>query len=290
MPSAVLADVALHSVEAGRGRPVVLVHGMACGWRMWRSQIRALSPHFHVVAYDQRGHGLSTAPDDEAAYSQAILADDLAGLIRELDLAPALIVGLSLGGAVAIELAIRHPGLAAALVIADAGSGSDDPEAARRLCDAWAAATRAEGIDRFAALMLASPFFAGYLAAGGRRARRQLELLVRRNPASGLAHLMAQVGGRRPPVYARAAELARLTQPTLVICGERDRACLKPSAFLAETIPGAELVVLPQLGHMTNLEAPRLFNAAILDFLTRTGATPAGIARSTTANQQRRPT
>ena len=285
MPQAVLADVALNYIEAGAGQSVVLVHGMGCGWRMWRSQIRALRPHFRVIAYDQRGHGQSSAPDDEAAYSLAALADDLGGLIRRLDLAPALIVGLSLGGAVAIELAIRQPELAAALVVADAGSGSDDPAAARRLADEWAATTRAEGMDGFVRLMMASPFFEGYLRSGSRRARCQLELLVRRNQAHAMACLMSQALGRRQPVYARKAELARLRQPTLVICGERDRATRKPSAFLAETIPDAALVVLPKLGHMTNLEAPRLFNATMLDFLTQVGAAPARAARSTVVNQ-----
>src|SRR5262249_58446532 len=99
---------------------------------MWRSQIRALRPGFHVVAYDQRGHGRSAAPDDPAAYSQILLAEDLAGLIRRLNLAPVRIIGLSLGGAVALELTIRHPELVAALVLADTGSGSDDPPGARR--------------------------------------------------------------------------------------------------------------------------------------------------------------
>src|SRR5260221_2363969 len=181
MPEAVLADVALTDVAAGAGPPVVLVHGLACGWRMWRSQIRALRPHYHVVAYDQRGHGRSAAPDDPAAYSQIILADDLAGLIRRLGLAPARIVGLSLGGGVALELTIRHPGLVAALVLADTGSGSDDPAAARQRCEARAAAARAEGIGRFAALMLGSPFFDTYVAQGGRRGRCHLELLGRRD-------------------------------------------------------------------------------------------------------------
>jgi pimeloyl-ACP methyl ester carboxylesterase len=284
MARAILDGVTLGYVEAGAGPPAVLVHGMACGWRMWRSQIRALRPHYRTIAYDHRGHGCSSAPDDAAAYSQVILADDLAGLIRHLGLAPARVIGLSLGGAVAIELAIRHPALVAALVLADAGSGSDDPEAARRLCDDWAAQTRAHGIDRFAALMLASPFFDTY-AARGRRARCHLEMLVRRHPAHGLAHVLAQAIGRRPPVYARAAELARLTQPTLVICGERDRVCRKPADFLAKTIPGAELVILPKLGHMTNLEAPQLFNATILDFLGRAGTMPGGTIRSTAVNQ-----
>ena len=285
MAKAVLDDITLNYVEAGDGPPVVLVHGVACGWRMWRSQIRALRPAFRVVAYDQRGHGQSTAPEEPAAYSQIILADDLADLIRRLGLAPARIIGLSLGGGVALELTIRHPELVAALVLADTGPGSDDPAAARQRCESWAAATRAEGIGRFASLMLASPFFDTYAAEGGRRARCHLELLVRQHTAHGLANIVTQVVARRPPVYDRAAELARFTQPTLVMCGERDRVCLRPSEFLAATIPGAELVYLPKVGHMSNLEAPRQFNAAILDFLGRAGTRPAGTIRSTAVNQ-----
>src|SRR6185436_18764055 len=70
MPVLALDDIALNYVDAGQGAPVVLVHGLACGWRLWRSQIRALAPRCRVVAYDQRGHGRSTAPADPAAYSE----------------------------------------------------------------------------------------------------------------------------------------------------------------------------------------------------------------------------
>ena len=108
---------------------------------------------------------------------------------------------------------------------------------------------------------------------------------MRQHTAHGLANIVSQVVARRPPVYDRAAELARFTQPTLVLCGERDRACIRPSEFLAATIPGAELVFLPELGHMSNLEAPLLFNATILDFLGRAGTGPAGPIRSTAVNQ-----
>ncbi len=64
MAKAMLDGVTLGYVEAGAGPPVVLVHGMACGWRMWRSQIRALRPRYRTIAYDHRGHGCSSAPDD----------------------------------------------------------------------------------------------------------------------------------------------------------------------------------------------------------------------------------
>jgi pimeloyl-ACP methyl ester carboxylesterase len=269
MPALAGGEIMLGTVERGDGPPVVLVHGFACGWRMWRSQLRALAPRYRVVAYDQRGHGRSSAPDDTAAYGETILADDLAALIRGLGLAPAHVVGLSLGGAVALQAAVRHPGLLASLTVADGGSGSDDPAAARRSALAWAERARTGGIDAHVAAMLATPFVETYLAHGGRRARRHIELLVRQHPAHGLSHVLLGAVAARVPFYERGPALRALALPALVICGELDRACRGPSAFLAETVPGAELWLLPDVGHMTCLEAPRAFNDAVLDFLER---------------------
>ncbi|MBX6320470.1 MAG: alpha/beta hydrolase [Rhodospirillaceae bacterium] len=269
MPFIAVDDGVLYYVEAGRGRPVVLVHGLACGWRLWRSQLRALSRGFRVVAYDQRGHGLSTAPAEAGAYGEDRLADDLAGLIRGLGLAPAAVVGLSMGGGAALNLALRHPGLVAALVLAGTGSGSDDVEAARERALAWAAAARSGGTAAFAACMLASASVAAYVADGGPRARRHMRLLIGRHPAHGLAQITAEVLGRRRSLYARRAALARLATPTLVMCGTRDAHCRKPSAFLADILPDAELAWLHGVGHMSCLEAPRAFNAAVLAFLER---------------------
>lgn len=278
MPARAFGDVTLHMVERGAGPPVVLVHGFACGRRMWASQLRALAPRFRTIAYDQRGHGLSAAPDDPAAYSEAILADDLAALIRGLGLGPAHVVGLSLGGAVALQAAVRHPELLASLTVADGGSGSDDPAAAQRGALAWAERARTGGIEAHVAAMLATPFVETYLARGGRRARRHVELLVRRHPAHGLSHVLVEVLRTRVPFYERGPALGALALPTLVICGALDRACRGPSAFLAETIPGAELRLLPGIGHMSCLEAPRAFNDALLGFLNRVErqARPAG--------------
>ncbi|MFO1059671.1 MAG: alpha/beta fold hydrolase [Dongiaceae bacterium] len=269
MPALACGEVTLHHVERGAGRPVVLVHGFACGWRLWRSQLRAFAPSCRVVAYDQRGHGRSAAPDDPAAYSETILADDLAALIRGLGLAPAHVVGLSLGATVALQAATRHPALLASLTLADGGSGSDDPDAARRGAAAWVERARTGGIAAHAESMLASPFVEAYLARGGRRARRHVELLVRQHPAHGLSHVLLGAVAAREPVYRRGPALRALALPVLVLCGELDRACRRPASFLAETIPGAELRLLPGVGHMSCLEAPHAFNDAVLGFLER---------------------
>lgn len=270
--------ITLHCRAFGRGAPVVLVHGMACGWRSWRSQIRALAPSCRVIAYDQRGHGLSGAPDDPAAYSEEILADDLAALIRGLGLQRPAVVGLSLGGSVALALAARHPGLAGALVLAATGSGSDDVDAARQRTAEWAGIARRDGSAAYAERMLASPLLEGYVRRDGERARRHMRLLIGRHPAHGLAHVTEHVVGRRRSIYARRAVLQGMSVPTLVICGSRDGSCRRTSAFLADTIPDAEMAWLHGVGHMAPLEAPRRFNAVLRDFLARRGVAAAGQA------------
>jgi pimeloyl-ACP methyl ester carboxylesterase len=266
MPTLAAGDVTLYWTERGAGPPLVLVHGFACGWRMWRSQLRAFGTRYRTIAYDQRGHGRSAAPDDAARYSETIMADDLAALIRGLGAAPAHVVGLSLGGAVALQAAVRHPGLLASLTVADGGSGSDDPAAARRRAAEWVARARTGGIDAHVAAMLATPFVETYLAHGGRRARCHIELLVRQHPAHGLSHVLLGSAARQP-FYDRGPALAALAVPTLVLCGELDRVCRGPADFLAKAIPGARLRLLPGVGHMSCLEAPRAFNDAVLDFI-----------------------
>lgn len=87
MPSVRVGDIAIHHTLAGAGPTLVLVHGLACGARMWVRQ-RGLARRFRVVTYDQRGHGLTDAPDDPARYSPEHLARDLAGLLDALDLGP----------------------------------------------------------------------------------------------------------------------------------------------------------------------------------------------------------
>jgi pimeloyl-ACP methyl ester carboxylesterase len=265
-PAARLDETAPAHREAGRGLPVVLVHGLACGWRMWRRQMRTLAPRARIIAYDLRGHGTASAPT--RGCSEDILAEDLAGLIDRCG-GRAVVVGFSLGGGVALNLAGRCPERVAGLVLAATGSGSDAVEAARARALEWAAAARADGIDAFAQRMLGSAFAEDYLRAGGARAHRHMRLLIGRHPPAGLADILAGVQARRRSVYARQAMLRRLAMPVLVICGTRDASCRRSSAFLADQIPNAELRWLHGIGHMASLEAPATFDAALLGFIDR---------------------
>src|SRR5204863_250497 len=105
------ADVSLYYEAAGRGAPLVLVHGFACGIRSWDPQVRALSLHRRVLTYDVRGHGLSEAPPEAEAYSQATLVADLHALLTHLKIGRAVVGGLSMGGNIALNFALAHPAM-----------------------------------------------------------------------------------------------------------------------------------------------------------------------------------
>src|SRR2546425_5373816 len=143
MPRAQVNGISLYYEVTGDGPPLVLVHGFACGIRSWDPQVKALSRSHRIVTYDVRGHGISEAPRDAAEYSQAISVADLHALLVQLGIRRAAVGGLSMGGNIALNLALAHPTVVSALVIADTGAGSDDPAE-------WAAAanTFADALDR----------------------------------------------------------------------------------------------------------------------------------------------
>ena len=266
MPIARVNGVSLYYEIAGRGAPLVLVHGFACGIRSWDPQVRALSRYRRVITYDVRGHGLSDAPPEAAAYSQATSVADLHALLAHLKIGRAVVGGLSMGGNIALNFALAHPAMVSALIVADTGAGSEE-------AGDWAAGLRAfadvlnrGGVEAFADMAVAHPLFARYVAQGPEAARLVRSCLMTHR-ARGLAHTALEVLAKRPSIYSLDARLRALGVPTLLIVGEYDTPCLKPHRFMADVMPKARHVVLRGVGHLTNLEAPAAFNAAVKSFL-----------------------
>ena len=266
MPIARVNGVSLYYEVAGRGAPLVLVHGFACGIRSWDPQVRALSRYRRVIAYDVRGHGLSDAPPEAAAYSQATSVADLHALLAHLKIGRAVVGGLSMGGNIALNFALAHPAMVSALIVADTGAGSE-------AAGDWAAELRAfadvlnrGGVEAFADMAIAHPLFARYVAQGP-EAERLVRSCLMTHRARGLAHTALEVLAKRPSIYSLDARLRALGVPTLLIVGEYDTPCLKPHRFMADVMPKARHVVLRGVGHLTNLEAPAAFNAAVKSFL-----------------------
>jgi 3-oxoadipate enol-lactonase len=236
-----LGNLAVAVSDAGDGPPVVLLHGLACGKRMWFHQIRALRRRFRVIAYDLRGHGQTDAPQLATDYSAAHLARDLAGVLDALDIKQAAIVGFSLGGGPALAFAASRPERVSRLVLADVGAGADDPVKIEGMARRWGALIGQGDIDELVCDMLRSELFKVYARRSPRR-REHMASLIRATPIDGLRF-------------------------TLVMVGELDYVCSKASRLLAQAIPGATLQIIKNSGHMAPLEQPAAFTAALLEFL-----------------------
>ena len=248
-------DIAYERV--GEGPPLVFVHGGAVDSRMWRPQLDALAGDFTVVAWDEPGAGRSS--DVPADFGLADYADCLAALIEALALAPAHVAGLSWGGTLALELYRRHPARVATLILADTYAG-------------WKGSLPAEEVRARVAgarQMLAAPaeefdptlpgLFAGDPPADFVSLLDEIAAAVRPDTLRTQQALMAEADQRDL--------LPHVAVPTLLIWGELDaRSPLDVARQFEEAIPDTKLHVIPAVGHVSNLEAPEEFNAAVREF------------------------
>jgi 3-oxoadipate enol-lactonase len=249
----------LEPLDGGPARlTFVLAHALGCDASMWDDLARHLAAHARVVRYDQRGHGGSDAP--AGPYSMADLADDAARLIDALALGPVVWIGLSMGGMIGQELALRHPAKVRALVLANTTSGY--PAEAQA---GWAqriAGIRQGGLAAVVDGALQRWFHPGFHAA---------------QPAT-VAHWRAKVLGCDAAGYIACCEaiagvdttsrLPTIGVPTLVIAGALDLGTPPEMArTIAQAVPGARLVVLLEASHLSVLEQPAAFREALDDWL-----------------------
>ncbi len=181
-----VGDLAVAISDVGDGPPVVLLHGLACGQRMWFHQVRALRSRFRVITYDQRGHGGTDAPAVATSYSAALLARDLIGVLDALKIERAAIVGFSLGGGPALALAASQPQRVSRLVLADVGAGADDPLKIEAMARRWVTLIDQGAGDELVCEMLRSELFKVYARRNTRR-RDHMAALIRATSASRLA-------------------------------------------------------------------------------------------------------
>jgi pimeloyl-ACP methyl ester carboxylesterase len=261
-----VGNLAVAVSDAGSGPPVVLVHGFACGKRMWFHQIRGLKNRFRVIAYDQRGHGLTDAPTVATGYSAALLARDLDGVLDALKIDRAAIVGFSLGGGPALALAASKPERVSHLVLADVGGGADDPLKIEWMARRWVKLIALGALDELVCDMLRSELFKVY-ARRNARCREHMAGLIRATPIDGLRFTLSEVLAKRKSLFRLTGVLKSVRAPTLVVVGQHDYLCSKAARLLAQTIPNAALKIIENSGHMSPLEQPAAFSAALMEFL-----------------------
>ncbi len=270
MPEIQVNGVQLYYEITGKGAPIVFVHEFAGDLTSWEPQVRYFSRRYRVVTYDARGYPPSSVPDDPSCYSQDIAANDLARIITTLRLAPAHVVGLSMGGYAALHLGLCYPELPRSLVIASCGYGSE-PEGRgtfQRDAEKMARLLETEGIEEFVKVYSSGPGRV-QLERKDPRGYAEFKQKLLAHSAKGLVNTLRGIQAARPSVYDLTERLKKLDVPTLILAGDEDWPCLMPGLFLKRTVSSAAMVVLPNSGHAINLEEPALFNSTVQDFITR---------------------
>jgi pimeloyl-ACP methyl ester carboxylesterase len=250
----------LQYAAAGAGAPVLFIHGFGLDAAMWDPQWQPFAERHHVIRYDMRGYGGASLP--AGPYSHV---GDLLALIDSLGLGPVHLVGLSLGGRVALRVAAARPQAVRSLTLADPAMDGHiwSADWLRR----WRAMTEAaSGGDLSTAKRLWREHVLFAPAAAQAHVADALRVMIERYSGWHLAH---PDPGTAPQIPV-AQVLPAISIPSLVIVGEDDLPDFQTIARrLARELPQAELRTLAGAGHMSNMEAPRAFNELVLRHLER---------------------
>jgi 3-oxoadipate enol-lactonase len=247
--------------DCGSGPALCLIHGFPLNRRMWRPQIDALAASgYRVITPDLRGFGDSDVPD--APYSMDLFADDLAALLDHLGIRRAVFGGMSMGGYVLLNILERYPEKAAAACFMVTRSGADDEAGKERRCKM--AYDVLEYGTRLVADIFAGMLFAELTAQTKPELAPEVYGWMEGNDARGLAGALRAMAGRKD----YTALLGSFRIPCLVIGAEQDKAVTREQIrILASGLPQHSLCMVPEAGHLVNLEQPDAFNNSLLQFL-----------------------
>lgn len=247
---------------AQTAKPLVLIEGLGYFTWMWYRQVPELSRHFRVIIFDNRGVGESDKPD--VPYSIRMMADDLAGLLKELGIAKAHVLGASMGGFIAQEFALTYPEVVDRLVLLCTSPGG--PRAIPMPAETVEALTSVAGLDPVATLrqMMAPALSADF----PRLHADELEKIISWRLAKPQPRFAWQRQFDAVNQFNADGRLKGIKAPTLIMTGTDDRVLpAGNSQLIAEQIPGAKLVTIPGAGHLFFIERAEEVNAEILDFL-----------------------
>ncbi|MGC0389440.1 pimeloyl-ACP methyl ester carboxylesterase [Bradyrhizobium liaoningense] len=224
----------------GRGQPVLLLHGGLANANYWGHQVRALQRHYQVIVMESRGHGRSSRNQEPYGYDS--MASDVIGLLDHLKIRQAAIVGWSDGAIIGLDIAMKHP------------------ERVSRLF-AFAANSDPSGVADIAS----SDVFNAYIARAGEEYKR---LSSTPTEYKGFVAEITKMWESQPKWTA--SDLATIKVPTWIVDGDHDEAIKRENTeFMAASIPGAGLLIQPEVSHFSFLQDPEQFNDDVLRFLAR---------------------
>jgi pimeloyl-ACP methyl ester carboxylesterase len=257
MPSVTSNGCEIHFDVIGRGDPVLLLHGLGSCFEDWEPQIKALAPRFTVIGVDFRGHGRSGKP--RGPYSIPMFAADVGRVLYTLRVDFAHVVGLSLGGMVAFQLAVDSPALVRSLAVVNSAPGV----VPRTFREHSMVTARRAGLA-----LLGLPGLAARIAKAN---------LPRDDQAELRAKLEARIAGNDFAAYRATTDaiigwtvedrIGEIACPVLVVAGDRDYTPVEAKRAYAAKMRRARVAVVAESSHVTPIDRPDAFNRLLVDFL-----------------------
>ncbi|TNE83290.1 MAG: alpha/beta fold hydrolase [Gammaproteobacteria bacterium] len=263
MPSVIVNGISMAYVDEGQGEPLILLHGLGVCRRDWEPQIEYFRQHWRVIAPDFRGHGDSGKPD--GPYSVMQHAADIVALMDALDIPSAHIVGLSMGGMVAFQMAVDCPERLRSMTIVNSGPAlPNDSFAAKKMLWSRLSAIHLLGMRTYGHKVAANMF-----PGEGREALIEMfaEQIASNPKRIYLKNLKSLFG------WGVLDQLAAIETPTLMLTGDRDYSPVAVKQAVVSAMQQAQLVVIADSGHGTPIEKPDETNRAIEDFIRGLSAT-----------------
>lgn len=252
--------------SAAAGAPVLVLHGFTGAVESMAEVIESLAATRPVVGLDLVGHGQSETPADTARFTMPACVAQVAAALDALEVPRAHVLGYSMGGRIALSLAVAHPRRIASLLLVGASPGlaTESERAARARSDeALARWIEREGLECFVDWWMALPRFACQSVRGAAFLARARAQRLRSDPRGLAASLRGMGTGAMPPLHHRLHEIPA---PVCLVAGARDEKFVALAASMADRLPHAECALVPDVGHAAHVEDPETFRRLARSF------------------------
>ncbi|MCF6194315.1 MAG: alpha/beta hydrolase [Kangiellaceae bacterium] len=252
-------DLNMYYEIVGDGEPILLIHGLGSSTRDWEYQLEPFSKNHKVITLDIRGHGQTTNANGE--YSIALFAKDIAKLMQKLHIDSFHIVGLSMGGMLAFQLALDIPDKVKSITVVNSGPGFVSTAFKLKMIFMFRILTL-----KLFGLKAAAPRVAEGLFPNGSNpalTKKFIERYVQNHKPSYLKSMKALVN------WNVTAQIHEINCPVLIVAADNDYTSVESKRFYTNKIPNAELVIVKNSHHALPVEKPDEFNPIVLDFLTK---------------------